>query len=243
MCGWGAHNSGMGVRKGALNSSQAAMAAAQTGQKVSPALKPHSPPSSQLHPSKHPNAVPPRRRRTAGDVLRNFGGVGASGMRLHAERVLKYGFGLSLLGTIPLTLFPLHDTFAPWLTLCSPTYSAAAKQAELAGLSLADGVPLSQLQDSLLTTGILGALCAGLWCAGGGQRCRCRPCCCCSCWLRCRAQSPAACLSTHSPPSHCSTLLCCLCVCPPLQAPPMHWQCCYPTWSLCLGWRGPPPPH
>lgn len=58
--------------------------------------------------------------RTAGDVLRNFGGQGASGVRLQAERVLKYGFGVSLLGTIPLTVIPLHATFAPWLALCTP---------------------------------------------------------------------------------------------------------------------------
>ena len=93
--------------------------------------------------------------RTAGDVLRNFGGVGASGWRLQAERVLKYAFGLSLLGTIPLTVVPLHATFAPWLAACSPAVEAAAKQAEAAGTGGA-GIPLSHLQESLLTAGILG---------------------------------------------------------------------------------------
>lgn len=60
---------------------------------------------------------------------------------------------MSLLGAVPLTLYPLHDTFAPWLALCSPQYSAAAKAAEAQGHST---VQLSQLQDSLLTTGIMG---------------------------------------------------------------------------------------
>ncbi|PRW56400.1 divinyl chlorophyllide a 8-vinyl- chloroplastic [Chlorella sorokiniana] len=92
--------------------------------------------------------------RTSGDVLRNFGGAGASGMRLHAEKLLKYGFGVSLLGAVPLTLYPLHDTFAPWLALCSPQYSAAAKAAEAKGHS---AVQLSQLQDSMLTAGIMAA--------------------------------------------------------------------------------------
>ena len=70
--------------------------------------------------------------------------------------MLKYGFGLSLLGTIPLTLYPLHDTFAPWLALCSPQYSAAAKAAEEQGLGPAS-VQLSQVQDSLLTSAIMVA--------------------------------------------------------------------------------------
>jgi len=100
--------------------------------------------------------------------------MGAHGVRLHAERVLKYGFGVSLLGVIPLTVIPLHNTFAPWLALCSPTYGAAAKQAEAAGLG-AQGVPLSPLQASLLTTGILGE-----W-GGAGQQglpaCKCGPAC------------------------------------------------------------------
>lgn len=68
-------------------------------------------------------------------------------------RLLKYGFGVSLLGAVPLTLYPLHDTFAPWLALCSPQYSAAAKAAEAQGHSM---VQLSPLQDSMLTTGIMG---------------------------------------------------------------------------------------
>ncbi|KAL4442083.1 hypothetical protein ABPG77_011344 [Micractinium sp. CCAP 211/92] len=97
--------------------------------------------------------------RTSGDVLRNLGassgGGGVHGVRLQAERVLKYGFGVSLLGVIPLTVIPLHNTFKPWLALCSPAYGVAAKQAEAAGLGTA-GVQLSQLQESLLTTGILG---------------------------------------------------------------------------------------
>ena len=63
--------------------------------------------------------------KTSGDILRNFGGVGSSGLRLQAERVLKYGFGVSLLGTIPLTVVPLHATVAPWLAPCSPAVEAA----------------------------------------------------------------------------------------------------------------------
>ncbi|PSC69840.1 divinyl chlorophyllide a 8-vinyl-chloroplastic isoform A [Micractinium conductrix] len=98
--------------------------------------------------------------RTSGDVLRNLGGMGAHGMRLTAERVLKYGFGLSLLGVIPLTVIPLHNTFAPWLALCSPAYRAAAAKQVDAGVSVPPAAVLSPLQGSLLTTAILGGSCA-----------------------------------------------------------------------------------
>lgn len=79
-------------------------------------------------------------------------------------RLLKYGFGVSLLGAVPLTLYPLHDTFAPWLALCSPQYSAAAKALEAQG----HGTPqLSQLQDGMLTTGIMGGWGGGSWGTAG----------------------------------------------------------------------------
>lgn len=83
------------------------------------------------------------------------------------HRLLKYGFGVSLLGAVPLTLYPLHDTFAPWLALCSPQYSAAAKAAEAQGHA---AVQLSQLQDSMLTTGIMGGW-AGVGCRRNAARC------------------------------------------------------------------------
>jgi hypothetical protein len=104
--------------------------------------------------------------KTSGDILRNFGGVGSSGLRLHAEQVLKYGFGVSLLGTIPLTVVPLHATVAPWLAPCSPAVEAAARQAEAAGVGGA-GIQLSQLQESLLTAGILGEPLGGQKRGGG----------------------------------------------------------------------------
>lgn len=66
---------------------------------------------------------------------------------------------MSLLGAVPLTLYPLHDTFAPWLALCSPQYSAAAKVAEAQGHSM---VQLSPLQDNMLTTGIMGGWTMGI---------------------------------------------------------------------------------
>lgn len=108
-------------------------------------------------------SLPPAPRSTSGDVLRNLGGMGAHGMRLTAERVLKYGFGLSLLGVIPLTVIPLHNTFAPWLALCSPAYRAAAAKQVDAGVSVPPAAVLSPLQGSLLTTAILGG-----WVRGGG---------------------------------------------------------------------------
>lgn len=153
---------------------------------------------------------------TSGDVLRNLGassgGGGVHGVRLQAERVLKYGFGVSLLGVIPLTVIPLHNTFKPWLALCSPAYGVAAKQAEAAGLGTA-GVQLSQLQESLLTTGILGEAaeagqgrglhCHGSWRRGGASRQRSRPAAC-VCSSHQRSQGAACRPVPATPPAACT---------------------------------------
>ena len=76
-------------------------------------------------------------------------------MPLHLRSLLKYSYGVSLLGTIPLTLYPLHDMFVPWLALCSSRAAAAERQAEAAGLGTST-VQLPPLLDALLTTGIMG---------------------------------------------------------------------------------------
>ncbi|GAB4819563.1 hypothetical protein N2152v2_006609 [Parachlorella kessleri] len=51
-------------------------------------------------------------QRTAGDVLRNFGGPTSTGPRLAFERFLKVGYGVSILGTVPLIVMPLQSPFA-----------------------------------------------------------------------------------------------------------------------------------
>lgn len=40
--------------------------------------------------------------RTSGDVLRNFGGRNASGVRAVYERLLKLGYGFTIMASVPL---------------------------------------------------------------------------------------------------------------------------------------------
>ena len=42
--------------------------------------------------------------RTSGDVLRNFGGRGVSGLRGTYERLLKLGYGFSIMASVPLIM-------------------------------------------------------------------------------------------------------------------------------------------
>lgn len=55
--------------------------------------------------------------RTAGDVLRNLGAEGVEGLRGAYERLLKLGYGLSILGSVPLALLPIYDSML-WTVAC-----------------------------------------------------------------------------------------------------------------------------
>lgn len=48
--------------------------------------------------------------RTSGDVLRNFGGKGLAGLRGVYERLLKLGYGFSIMASVPLIMdnFQVH---------------------------------------------------------------------------------------------------------------------------------------
>ena len=43
-------------------------------------------------------------RRTSGDVLRNFGGRSANGLRAMYERLLKLGYGFTIMASVPLIM-------------------------------------------------------------------------------------------------------------------------------------------
>jgi hypothetical protein len=43
-------------------------------------------------------------RRTSGDVLRNFGGRSANGLRGMYERLLKLGYGFTIMASVPLIM-------------------------------------------------------------------------------------------------------------------------------------------
>jgi amino acid permease len=55
------------------------------------------------------------RQRTAGDVLRNFGGADARGARGAYQRATKACFGLAVLGSIPLAIIPFYTILQPLL--------------------------------------------------------------------------------------------------------------------------------
>eukprot|EP00873_Tetraselmis_striata_P002251 jgi/Tetstr1/422515/TSEL_001276.t1 len=55
------------------------------------------------------------RQRTAGDVLRNLGGSAVTGLRALYERALRLGYGLAVLGCVPLVMLPLQHTLLPML--------------------------------------------------------------------------------------------------------------------------------
>jgi hypothetical protein len=55
------------------------------------------------------------RQRTAGDVLRNFGGADAQGVRGAYERAIKACFGMAVLGSMPLVIIPFYTIVQPLL--------------------------------------------------------------------------------------------------------------------------------
>jgi len=87
-------------------------------------------PTPPTHPPTHPQALSITagvywlvgicaystfRQRTAGDVLRNFGGADSMGMRGAYERAIKACFGLAVLGSIPLVIIPFYTIVQPLL--------------------------------------------------------------------------------------------------------------------------------
>lgn len=55
-------------------------------------------------------------------MLRNIGGSAGSsgGVGLSLQRLVKVGYGVSLIATIPLLLLPLQSTFGPWMAAAVP---------------------------------------------------------------------------------------------------------------------------
>lgn len=93
--------------------------------------------------------------RTAGDVLRNFGARELTGVRGAYERLIKVGYGLSILGTVPLVVLPFQDSLgpliAPWL---KPLTKNSDKKQDMDGSSATADRLL--LQEHLVTTAVLG---------------------------------------------------------------------------------------
>ena len=93
--------------------------------------------------------------RTAGDVLRNFGARELTGVRGAYERLIKVGYGLSILGTVPLVVLPFQDSLGPLLALClKPAPRSSDKKQDAA--ESADVQGSVQLQEHIVTTAVLG---------------------------------------------------------------------------------------
>jgi len=82
------------------------------------------------------------RDRTSGDVLRNFGGKNVMGVRGAYERVLKMGYGFSIIASVPLIMGNFQAALLPPIALLFPLDSAAKKG--------------TTPQEQLLTIAVLG---------------------------------------------------------------------------------------
>ncbi|KAA6420194.1 MAG: hypothetical protein FRX49_09857 [Trebouxia sp. A1-2] len=91
--------------------------------------------------------------RTAGDVLRNFGARGVTGIRGAYERLIKVGYGLSILGTVPLVVLPFQDSLGPLLAAWMQPWSRSADKKEGVDDSMGKG---THLQEQFITTAVLG---------------------------------------------------------------------------------------
>ena len=72
--------------------------------------------------------------------MRNFGRRGVVGVRLVVEWLVKAGYGVSVLATIPLLVIPLQATLAPLVSLCMDDSAGS----------------LTPVQENLITAGVLG---------------------------------------------------------------------------------------
>eukprot|EP00887_Chlorella_sp_A99_P002617 scaffold6.g2617.t1 len=106
----------------------------------------------RFSPSSPPSSAPTS-RRTHGNIVRNFGGRGVSGLRLAVEWFIKMGYGVSILAAIPLLVIPLHSSFAPCIGLCADDAGGPVASAAVP-------LSLSVLQEHAITIGVLGASCA-----------------------------------------------------------------------------------
>ena len=97
--------------------------------------------------------------RTAGDVLRNFGARGVTGIRGAYERLIKVGYGLSILGTVPLVILPFQDSVGPVLAAWMQPWAKSANKKEGVDDNV---VKKTHLQEQFITTAVLGGWPLGL---------------------------------------------------------------------------------
>ena len=99
--------------------------------------------------------------RTAGDVLRNFGARGVTGIRGAYERLIKVGYGLSILGTVPLVVLPFQGSIGPVISAWTQAWSKGADKKVDEGMN--GSGKSSYLQEQFIATLVLG-MAASLLC-------------------------------------------------------------------------------
>ncbi len=93
-------------------------------------------------------------------MLRNFGARGVTGIRGAYERLIKVGYGLSILGTVPLVVLPFQDSLGPLLAAWMQPWSKSVDKKDPVGdQSLGNR---SHLQEQFITAAVLGELLASL---------------------------------------------------------------------------------
>lgn len=96
-------------------------------------------------------------------MLRNFGARELTGVRGAYERLIKVGYGLSILGTVPLVVLPFQDSLGPLLALCLKATSGRSDQHKKDVVEGADVQGSAQLQEHIVTTAVLGRLLQQSW--------------------------------------------------------------------------------
>lgn len=82
------------------------------------------------------------RCRASGDILRNLGAVELMGIRGTYERIVKLGYGLNILGTVPLVILPMQSILVPMMNTCM--HNLEAKRCSTA------------LEKRLISAGVIG---------------------------------------------------------------------------------------
>ena len=88
--------------------------------------------------------------------MRNFGARGVTGIRGAYERLIKVGYGLSILGTVPLVVLPFQAALGPIVSAWTPAWPrGAGKKMDV----ISDGTGRgSYLQEQFIATLVLGII-------------------------------------------------------------------------------------
>ena len=86
-------------------------------------------------------------------MLRNFGARGVTGIRGAYERLIKVGYGLSILGTVPLVVLPFQDSLGPVLAAWMQPWGKTGHKKDAVD---DNNGQRSHLQEQFIATSVLG---------------------------------------------------------------------------------------